>query len=203
MNDERGSSDVPAPGTSGAGGAVSPRASDADRERTIAVLRDATVEGRLTLDEFSERVERALQARTHEELLELGADLPRAVEVVPSAQKKAGRWVVASQLERRGRWRLSDGYRLSAVCATVVLDLGQAMVEGNVTTLELRNLFSTVTILVPDAIQVEIDDGGVFLTTEVKLPEQRTSDSAPLIRIRTSGIGGTNYICHPPVPAST
>jgi hypothetical protein len=27
-------------------------AADADRERTIALLRDATVEGRLTLDEF-------------------------------------------------------------------------------------------------------------------------------------------------------
>jgi DUF1707 SHOCT-like domain len=34
------------------------RAGDADRERTIATLRDATLAGRLTLEEFAGRVER-------------------------------------------------------------------------------------------------------------------------------------------------
>jgi len=38
-------------------------ASDAERERTIALLRDAVGEGRLTLEEFSEGVEEALVAR--------------------------------------------------------------------------------------------------------------------------------------------
>jgi hypothetical protein len=39
------------------------RAADSDRDRTIALLRDATVAGRLTLDEFAGRVERAVGAR--------------------------------------------------------------------------------------------------------------------------------------------
>jgi hypothetical protein len=51
-------------------------AGDADRERTIALLRDATVEGRLTLDEFAGRVGGAELARTHGELEALTADLP-------------------------------------------------------------------------------------------------------------------------------
>ena len=44
-------------------------ASDTERERSIALLRDAVEEGRLTLEEFSERVGLAQAARTDQELL--------------------------------------------------------------------------------------------------------------------------------------
>jgi hypothetical protein len=39
--------------------ALPTHAADAHRERNLVVLRDAAVAGRLTLDEFAERVERA------------------------------------------------------------------------------------------------------------------------------------------------
>jgi Domain of unknown function (DUF1707) len=42
---------------------LSRRVSDADREQAVASLRDDLVVGRLTLDEFSERVETAYRAR--------------------------------------------------------------------------------------------------------------------------------------------
>lgn len=173
--------------------AVAQRAGDADREMTIARLGDAAVAGRLTLDEFSERVERALRARTHDELQALEADLAGIVPAQP-ADRPRSRWVVTSRLERRGRWQLPPAYRLNVVCGTVVLDLGEAAVEAALTTLQVRNLFGTVTILVPEAVRVEIDDGGVMLTNEVALPEAPPPARAPLIRIQTSGIGGTNYI---------
>jgi hypothetical protein len=51
-------------------------ASDTERERSVGVLRDAVVEGRLTLEEFSERVEQVQTARTDRELAVLTADLP-------------------------------------------------------------------------------------------------------------------------------
>jgi hypothetical protein len=41
---------------------------DADRERTVAELREHFASGRLTLDEFSTRTERALAARSRPEL---------------------------------------------------------------------------------------------------------------------------------------
>jgi hypothetical protein len=53
------------------------RASDTDRDRTIAELREHAVAGRLTLEEFSERTERAIVARTLQDLAALAADLPR------------------------------------------------------------------------------------------------------------------------------
>ena len=52
------------------------RASDADRDRVAALLREHHAAGRLTAEEFHERMERALIARTLGELDELLADLP-------------------------------------------------------------------------------------------------------------------------------
>jgi hypothetical protein len=52
------------------------RASDADRERTVAALRHHAAVGRLTIDELDERSERAYAATTLRELGALQADLP-------------------------------------------------------------------------------------------------------------------------------
>jgi len=52
------------------------RASDADREQVVAILRDAYAAGRLTLAEFDERTTAALTGRTWGALGELTKDLP-------------------------------------------------------------------------------------------------------------------------------
>jgi hypothetical protein len=52
------------------------RASDDDRLRVVADLERHTAAGRLSLDEFSERVARALAAPTHAELAAVTRDLP-------------------------------------------------------------------------------------------------------------------------------
>jgi hypothetical protein len=52
------------------------RASDADREQFVEQLRQHHVEGRLTVEELSERTERAYAARTLGDLDALATDLP-------------------------------------------------------------------------------------------------------------------------------
>ncbi|GII29462.1 DUF1707 domain-containing protein [Planotetraspora mira] len=52
------------------------RASDGDRERVAAALREHVAEGRLTVDEFNERLEGVYQSRTYGELAKLTSDLP-------------------------------------------------------------------------------------------------------------------------------
>jgi hypothetical protein len=52
------------------------RASDSDRDRTAALLREHHAVGRLTAEEFKERLDRAYTAKTLGELDELLADLP-------------------------------------------------------------------------------------------------------------------------------
>jgi hypothetical protein len=52
------------------------RASDTDRDRVATLLREHHAAGRLTAEEFHERMDRALEARTLGELDELMTDLP-------------------------------------------------------------------------------------------------------------------------------
>lgn len=62
------------------------RASDGDRDRVAALLREHHVAGRLTPAEFSERLDQAMAARTIGELDDLLEDLP-AIDLyrLPSA----------------------------------------------------------------------------------------------------------------------
>jgi len=52
------------------------RAASADRERAVDVLKAGFAEGRLTQEEYNDRMGRAYAARTYGELAELTADLP-------------------------------------------------------------------------------------------------------------------------------
>jgi Domain of unknown function (DUF1707) len=52
------------------------RASDAEREDVVVFLRESLAEGRLTIDEFGERLDAAYSAKTHGDLDLLMADLP-------------------------------------------------------------------------------------------------------------------------------
>jgi hypothetical protein len=63
------------------------RASDDDRERAVSLLREHHAAGRLTLDEFSERLDKAYTAKTLGELDEIMSDLP-AIDLyrLPDAQ---------------------------------------------------------------------------------------------------------------------
>jgi len=77
--------------------AAGPRASNADRERVAAIIPRHFSEGTLSADEFSDRVDRALTARTLGELYELVADLPQ----LPAVDKPGSTFGSAG----RSRWR--------------------------------------------------------------------------------------------------
>jgi hypothetical protein len=94
-------SDAPVrePTHSGAGGAQTPgsggpRASDADRDRFAKMLERHFVEGRLSEEEFSDRMDRVLRARSLVELYALSSDLPDppAVEIPRSSHRRKRAW---------------------------------------------------------------------------------------------------------------
>ena len=79
------------------------RVSDAERQRVVDRLRDETSAGRLTLDEFDERVGEALGAKTRAQLLHAMRELPDvAVEVVGTPPIAVPDDV--EQLARRRHW---------------------------------------------------------------------------------------------------
>jgi len=95
---------APADGTAaGPGGHL--RASHADRDRVIAGLKAAFVQGRLDQDEFGHRVGQALAARTYAELAALTADLPSGL--------------ITDRLPRPARKRVSRAGVAVTACGTV------------------------------------------------------------------------------------
>jgi uncharacterized protein DUF1707 len=96
------------------------RASDADRDRTARLLREHHAVGRLDPEEFNERLDRAMEARTIDELDQLTADLP-AIDLypLPAASLPRNRVVSsglpASSIRRRSAdhgqvWRSATGW---------------------------------------------------------------------------------------------
>ncbi|HEY3869790.1 MAG TPA: DUF1707 domain-containing protein [Actinocrinis sp.] len=83
------------------------RASDADRERIVEKLRSSAAEGRLTMDEFEQRMSAAYAARTYGDLAALTADLP----VDLSARTGSGRAEPQDSVPNEYR---SDGHRFGA-----------------------------------------------------------------------------------------
>ena len=60
-----------------------PRIADADREAAAAHLREHYAQGRLTLEEFRDRLDAVFEAATQRQLAALTRDLPRAASPAP------------------------------------------------------------------------------------------------------------------------
>jgi hypothetical protein len=60
--------------------------------------------------------------------------------------------------------------------------------------LTVRNIFGTVTVIVPDGVEVQIDGSGFLASQKIDVSAMRAIDGAPVIRIHASGPGGTIYV---------
>jgi DUF1707 SHOCT-like domain len=93
------------------------RASRADREQAIELLKTAFVEDRLTKDEFDLRVDQALVSRTYAELAAVTADIPAGL--------------IAGQVPRRparaqARPPMSNPAK-AAICAAIAIGVAAAL----------------------------------------------------------------------------
>ncbi|MHB1775127.1 MAG: DUF1707 SHOCT-like domain-containing protein [Acidimicrobiales bacterium] len=75
--------------TPGADGSL--RASDAERDAVAAELRQHLEDGRLTMEEFSERLDEVYAARTHGQLARARRELPALVRAAPPPPPRVGR----------------------------------------------------------------------------------------------------------------
>lgn len=134
-------------------------ASDAEREDAVARLRDASAEGRLTLDELANRTGSAYGARTQGELLAVTADLP-ALPATPVSQRWRN-WPtivvgIFAPIARRKRRRLRPHTIVVSIFAPTKLDLRPALFEGGTATIEIVGVFAPVTIVVPRHVDVDL-----------------------------------------------
>lgn len=83
--------------------------SAADRDRAVDVLRAGFVEGRLTQEEFTERVARVHASRTYDQLSELTSDLPAGDLPAGDAVDSRAPGPVGSLDRRRPLWQGVSG----------------------------------------------------------------------------------------------
>jgi len=160
------------------------RASDAERDQAVARLREGAAEGRLTLEEFTQRMSRAFEARTHGELDVLTRDLPaEPAQVSPPARSRL-RWVVSvmGNTTRRGRWRV--GERTITVCAmgNATVDLRDAVLAGPEVEILVFCTMGNVHVVVPDGVEVDVTAIAIMGN---KFDRSRPSrgPAAPVVRI--------------------
>jgi hypothetical protein len=174
-------------------------ASDAERERTSEVLRQASVEGRLTLDEFSVRVERALAARTRDELEAVTQDLPaiaptRPAQPVPGmVPRQAVRSSVSiiSSIERKGFWRADETMLAVSVMGSCKLDLRGATISAPVTTINAYVVMGSLDVIVPFGVEVELEGTAIMGSKESKLKGPPPGPGAPIVRINAFSLMGS------------
>jgi hypothetical protein len=155
------------------------RMSDAERERVVGWLHAAVTEGRLTLAEFSDRVQGVLAAKTYAEIQPYLHDLPPAgapsalvasdpVELVATATdiRRFGDWVVPPRMVLR----LRDG--------SAKLDFTKAVIRYPVVEIEVDASRSSCVLVLPRGATADISGVATrFGRASCKLPEPR--DGAP------------------------
>ena len=181
----------------------------------IEVLKTSCSDGRLTLDEFSERVEGAYQAVAVRDLVPVLADLPHpfgpdlagvlsgqtenALVSPPTqgrdtaAMRSVTRWTVSIMggSQRKGRWRLRERTNAVAIMGGCQLDLRNAEVEGPDVVINAVAIMGGIEIIVPEGIEVEL--GGIAIMggkDAKKVKNVRPLPGSPIIRVRAFAFWG-------------
>jgi hypothetical protein len=166
------------------------RVSDADRDRTAGQLAQSRAEGRLTLEEFSERVDLAYAAKTTSDLDVLTRDLPATGPAQPS--RRPTRWLLAFMggSSRKGRWRIEGNTRVISVMGGCHLDLRAAEIVGAEARITCFSCMGGVSIFVPEGVEVDVTGFTLMGGRAVELKGGPPRAGTPLIRIRAIGLMG-------------
>src|SRR5215467_5569253 len=173
------------------------RASDAERDATLERLSAATGDGRLTLEEFSQRMDRATTAKTRAELDRLVADLPTtpgaAGNAVAGRDPGRSSWHISpiGGLSVSGPWRMERSVIVVSLIGGADLDLSQTQLAGPEVTLTKVSLLGGVSIGVPPGIRVDTSGFSLIGGTSIDAGPEPGPD-APTVHIRAfSLLGGT------------
>jgi uncharacterized protein DUF1707/cell wall-active antibiotic response 4TMS protein YvqF len=173
------------------------RSSDADREHTVDLLRRHSVEGRLTLEEFAQRVGAAYEAKTRQELEELTQDLPAEASAVPAPRRRPSRWIVSVMggADRRGRFRLAGQTNVVTIMGGANIDLRQAELEESEAALTVVSVMGGANVVVPEGVDVELTGFALMGGRAHRPGKEPLPPGAPLVRVRAfSFMGGVSVV---------
>lgn len=169
------------------------RASDDDREQVVEVLRAASESGRLTLEEFQERMAAAYAAKTHSELVPLTQDLPAASSPQPtttplpsSSTPGRRRWIVHVMGGGNSRGPYHHGDRITAVSIMGGGDIDLRTSDlrpGTVINVSMFSLMGGGAVIVPEGTRVEMSGFAFMGGRDNRVDDFGLPPDAPLVRV--------------------
>ena len=176
--------------------------SNDDRERVARVLNDAMAEGRLTVTELEERLDKVYAAKIFRDLEPLVRDLPVGGQApqlpMPAAAAQSpvvsnrigGRGTssaavaVMSGTVRKGVWTVPPTFTSFALMGGVQIDLTDARFEDAETTIQAYALMGGIEIFVPEDIVVQVNGVGFMGAFESTISESgQPRPGVPLVKI--------------------
>lgn len=183
------------------------RCSDADREKVAEALRSAMADGRIDLDELTERLDRTYAARTYRDLEPVVSDLPgRAGVPLPAARPtpvvrpgmdvspvdrlggvatSGSAVAIMGGASRKGAWVVPESFTAVAVMGGVELDLTGARFEAAEVVINAVAFWGGIEITAPYDIAVQVDGVGVMGAFDG--PRDDASAEAS-VRVRVTGV---------------
>ena len=171
----------------------------------MAVLAEAVGDGRLTLEEHTERVQRAYQARTLGDLASLTTDLAPAAGQPLKLDDSRTVTAFFATVRRDGRWVVPERLDVAAVGGHVILDLRQALLQGTHTVLHAALLGGQLHLHVPDGVQVTVTSARRQDRARVGLADRQATPAppgSPLIEVRTFSFAGRVQVHAPRRPGT-
>jgi hypothetical protein len=166
------------------------RASDADRDHAIELLRAAVADGRLDPVEFDQRLDAALAARTIDALTPITADLITADLIAAGPGRAAPELVTIRQkhgtVRREGRWALPRRLVLRTAWSDVLLDLTTAVRTGPELIIELRVRGGTIELILAPGMAVDANELAVRFT-ELAISKDPGATTPETLHVRLAG----------------
>jgi hypothetical protein len=174
------------------------RASDADRDRIIELLRAAVADGRLDSAEFDQRLDAALAARTIDALAPLTADLiaapgsdgSLALPLAGTPAEPAAELITIHErhgsVRRDGRWTLPHRLELRTAWSDVMLDLTSAVRSGPELVIELEVRGGNVELVLAPGMVVDANELAVRFTT-LAISRDAGDNTPETLRVRLVG----------------
>jgi hypothetical protein len=185
------------------------RVSNDDRERVAQVLHNAMAEGRLTVNELEERLDKVYAAKTFGDLEPMLRDLPVGnvgpqlpMPVAPSPLPvpsgriggrgtSSGAVAIMSGTGRKGMWTVPPTFTSFAMMGGVEIDLTEARFEDAETTIQAFAFMGGIEIYVPEDIAVQVNGVGFMGAFENHTHNQgQPTPGTPLVKITGLAVWG-------------
>ncbi|MEU8271150.1 DUF1707 domain-containing protein [Sphaerisporangium sp. NPDC049002] len=172
------------------------RASDADRDAVAERLRIAAGDGRISLEELDERLDRTYRAKTYAELDELIADLP-ALTHVAAGEEPLVLQTRSGHVQQVGPWIVPRFITADCAWGNIKIDFTQAGCRHQEVMLDAKCGAGNILVIVPRGWTVRLEKVTSGMGNIVNKANDTPVPGLPVLRVAGQVSMGTIKFKHP------